>query len=130
MAAFNELIQDLHFLTVMGGIWGGLCMFVYMRPENIPDAFVRITVAIMVSNMLTQLVGAYITKNQTTGELWGVSFLLGFSAWSVFGAFARFFARRQGHDIVQMAKDVKAVSGELKLPDTPAPISRKVDSPD
>lgn len=105
-------------------------MFVYMRPENIPDAFVRITVAIMVSNMLTQLVGAYITKNQTTGELWGVSFLLGFSAWSVFGALARFFARRQGHDIVQMAKDVKAVSGELKLPESPPPISRKIDSPE
>lgn len=124
---FEALIHDLHFLTVMGGFWGGVCMFVYMRPENIPDAFVRLTVAIMVSNMLTQLVGAYITRNQSTGELWGVSFLLGFSAWSVFGAMARFFAKRQGHDIVDMARDVKKVSGDVKLPDPP---SRKIDSPD
>jgi hypothetical protein len=115
---FELLVNNLHFLTLFGGFWGGACMFVYMRPENIPDALVRLTVAVMVSNMLTQLVGAYITKNQSAGELWGVSFLLGFSAWSLFGAMARFFAKRQGYDIVDMARDVKSASGDIKLPQT------------
>jgi hypothetical protein len=123
---WREKVNNITYLTAMGGFCGGLAMFVYIQPKSIPDAFVRIVVAIMVSNMLTQLLGSYITHNQSPSELWGVSFLLGFSAWSVFGAMARFFAKREGHDIVEMARDVKGVSGDVKMPEQKS----KVDSPD
>ena len=124
-------LTNITYLTAMGGFCGGLAMFVYIQPKSLPDAFVRIVVSIMVANMLTQLVGSYITHGQSTSELWGVAFLLGFSAWSVFGAMARFFARREDLDIVEMARDVKQVSGEIKPPAPPEPpISKKIDSPD
>ena len=120
-------LTNITYLTAMGGFCGGLAMFVYIQPKSIPDAFVRIVVSIMVANMLTQLVGSYITHGQSTSELWGVAFLLGFSAWSVFGAMARFFAKREGFDIVDMARDVKQVSAGVKAPE---PQPSKVDSPD
>lgn len=118
-------LKNMTYLTGMGGFCGGLAMFVYVQPQSLPDAFVRIVVSIMVANMLTQLVGSFMTKHESTSELWGVAFLLGFTAWSIFGAFARFFAKRQEYDIVDMARDVKGVSVDLKRP-----ASSKIDSPD
>ena len=125
---YRAKVNDITYLTAMGGFCGGLAMFVYIQPKSLPDAFVRIVVSIMVSNMLTQLLGSYITHGQTPSELWGVAFLLGFSAWSVFGAMARFFARREEHDIVELARDVKQVSGDVRAPAPTA--SKNIDSPD
>ena len=127
----QEHLANMTYLTGMGGLCGGLAMFVYIQPKSTPDAFVRIVVSIMVSNMLTQLIGSLITHSQSPSELWGVSFLLGFSAWSVFGAFARFFAKREGHDIVEMARDARSVTpSDWKLNEVSGGSSRAIDNPD
>lgn len=104
---YASLIENISYLTVLGGFCGGLAMFVYVTPIGLADGFVRAVVCVMAANMLTQLLAEYLTHRQTTGEMWGVAFLVGFIAWPVMGAIARFFENRKAVDIKDMIKDIR-----------------------
>lgn len=104
---YQHLIGNISYLTVMGGFCGGIAMFIYVKPSTLADSFVRAVVCVMAANMLTQLLASYLTKNQTTGEMWGVAFMVGFVSFPVMAAVARFFENRKASDISDMVKEIK-----------------------
>jgi hypothetical protein len=110
---YLHLIENISYLTILGGFCGGIAMFIYVKPNGLADSFVRAVVCVMSANMLTQLLAQYLTKHQTTGEMWGVAFMVGFGAFPVLSAVAKFFERRKASDIVELATDAKDKINEL-----------------
>ena len=94
-------------LSSTGGFLGGSSMLLYMRPANIGDAVRRCVVSVVAAAMLTGPVADKLFDQTGSEILMGVGFGIGFVAWSLLGAVAKFFEVRQGQDIVQMAKAVK-----------------------
>lgn len=134
---YFHLIENISYLTIMGGFCGGIAMFVYVKPNNLIDGFVRSVICIMAANMLTQLLASYLTKNQTTGEMWGVAFMVGFMAFPVMSAIARFFENRKSSDISDIFDDLRNKNDfrgfdRKKRNKYQPPIDRvsKVDNPD
>lgn len=106
-------------------------MFVYSAPIGFADSFVRVVVCVMTANMLTQLISQYMTKAQTAGEMWGVAFMVGFVAFPLMSAIARFFENRRSSDITDMVKDFQRAKGdERKSYYAPPPSNRYIDDPD
>lgn len=108
---YAHLIENMSYLTVFGGMCGGLAMSIYAKPVNLVDSFVRVVVCIMTANMLTQLFGQYLTKQQSTGEMWGVAFMIGFVAFPLLSSIAKFFEKRRASDITEIVKDIKESTG-------------------
>ena len=99
-------------LSSTGGFLGGSSMMLYMRPANIGDAARRCVVSVVAAAMLTVPVADKIFDQAGSEILMGVGFGIGFVAWSLLGAVAKFFENRNGQDIVQMAKAAKPLEGE------------------
>jgi hypothetical protein len=108
---YAHLVENISFLTVLGGMCGGLAMSIYVKPVNLVDNFVRVVVCIMTANMLTQLFGQFLTKQQSTGEMWGVAFMIGFVAFPLLSSVAKFFEKRRASDITEIVKDIKESTG-------------------
>ena len=102
-----QLIQDFRFLTVVAGLLGGIVLFFFIRPKNTGDAIVRVTVAILATNMLTDLVAHRLPGIDTNNDLWGVAFLIGFVSYPVLSAVALFFQKRRDRDIVEIIRDTR-----------------------
>lgn len=109
---YQHLIENISVLTVVGGFCGGIAMFIYVKPTTVADSFVRAVVCVMAANMLTQLLAEYITHKQTTGEMWGVAFMVGFISFPVMAAVARFFENRRASDISDMVKEIRGKSDD------------------
>lgn len=109
---YAKMIENMSYITVVGGVCGGLAMTIYSKPENIIDSFVRVVVCVMTANMLTQLFGGFLTKNQSTGEMWGVAFMIGFIAFPLLQSVAKFFENRRASDITEIVKDIKETAGK------------------
>lgn len=109
---YSSMIQNMSYLTVVGGMCGGLAMLIYSQSSNIIDSFVRVVVCVMTANMLTQLFGGFLTKSQSTGEMWGVAFMIGFVAFPLMSSIAKFFERRRASDITDLVKDIKETVGK------------------
>lgn len=109
---YLHLIENISYLTVVGGFCGGIAMFIYVKPDTLVDGFVRAVVCVMSANMLTQLLAEYITHKQTTGEMWGVAFMVGFVAFPFMSSIARFFENRKASDISDMVKEIKGGRNE------------------
>ena len=108
---YVHLIENITYLTVVGGMCGGLAMSIYSKPINFVDNFVRVVVCIMTANMLTQLFSQFLTKQQSTSEMWGVAFMIGFVAFPLLSSVAKFFEKRKASDITEIVKDIKDATG-------------------
>lgn len=97
-------------LAGIGGFLGGTSMLVYLPAKCWRDAVRRVFVGVMASVMLSATVSNYMFNDKyDSEELMSVAFGIGFAAWFLLGAIAKFFEKRQEMDIVQMAKDTKEV---------------------
>lgn len=99
--------MSVKILASTGGFLGGTSMLLYMRPAGAMDAARRIVVSTMSAAMLTVPVADKLFEQTGSEIVMGTAFGIGFVAWSLLGAVAKFFEARQGQDIVQMAKAVK-----------------------
>jgi hypothetical protein len=98
---------SVKIFSATGGFLGGTSMMLYMRPSGMLDAIRRCIVSVLSSSMLTVPVAEKIFDEVGAEVVMGTAFAIGFVAWSMLGAIAKFFENRQGQDIVQLAKSVK-----------------------
>lgn len=120
-------------LAATGGFLGGTSMLMYMRPPNMQDALRRIVISTLSAVMLSSIVSREVFNTEGSEMIMGTSFCIGFLAWSILGAVAKFFQGRQDQDIVQMMKAVNEARSPSPAPYytiRPQPISRQVDNPD
>lgn len=99
-------------LSSTGGLLGGSSMLLYMRPAGVVDAIRRCVVSVVSAAMLTVPVADKLFDQTGSEIIMGTAFAIGFVAWSMLGAVAKFFEKREGQDIVQMAKSAKPLEGE------------------
>ena len=118
-------------LSSTGGFLGGSSMMLYMRPVNLADAARRCVVSVIAAAMLTVPIASKMFDQSGSEILMGVGFGIGFIAWSLLGAIAKFFDARQGQDVVQMMKDVNEVRTPSVQPYYPPIVqTRRIDNPD
>lgn len=102
----------IKLLSSTGGLLGGSSMMLYMRPSSVVDAVRRCVVSVVSAAMLTVPVADKLFDVADSEVIMGVGFAVGFVAWSLLGAVAKFFENRSGQDIVQMAQAAKPLEGE------------------
>lgn len=130
-------VPDTHvyqqLIAAGGGLLGGLSMLVYMRPHNVADGLRRVVVSTVAAALLATLVAEKVFGGKEPELLASAAFLIGFSAWSILGATARFFENRKDDDIVGMMKSYNEVSrpsyGGYTRPE-PTPRHNQIDNPD
>jgi len=98
-----------HFASAGSAFLGGTSMMVYMQPSNIREAVVRILVSIVSGVTLAPAITTKLFDDPVTDYrvVAGVSFAVGFVAWSALGSVARYFEHRRNQDAEQMIKDIK-----------------------
>ena len=82
---------------------------VYMQPSDIREAVVRILVSVGSGVTLAPAITTKIFDDPSTDYrvVAGVSFAVGFVAWSALGSVARYFEHRRNQDAEQMIKGIK-----------------------
>ena len=82
---------------------------VYMQPSTIREAVVRILVSVGSGVTLAPAITHKIFDDPVTDYrvVAGVSFAVGFIAWSALGSVARYFEHRRNQDAEQMLKEIK-----------------------
>jgi len=82
---------------------------VYMQPSDIREAVVRILVSVGSGVTLAPAITTKIFDDPSTDYrvVAGVSFAVGFVAWSALGSVARYFEHRRNQDAEQMLKEIK-----------------------
>lgn len=96
-------------LSAIGGFLGGVSLLVYMRPSSARDAVVRVGVSIASAVMLSPILTAKLFDAAADNDsqiVMGSSFFIGFCAWNILGAVAKFFEAKQDQNIVQIIKSV------------------------
>jgi len=98
-----------HFASAGAAFLGGTSMMVYMQPAHIKEAVVRILVSVGSGVTLAPAITHKIFDDPTTDYrvVAGVSFAVGFIAWSALGSVARYFENRRSQDAVQLVQGVK-----------------------
>ena len=98
-----------HFASAGSAFLGGTSMMVYMQPSSIREAVVRILVSVGAGVTLAPALTTKLFDDPVTDYrvIAGVSFGIGFVAWSVLGAVARYFEHRKGQDAMELVKEVK-----------------------
>jgi hypothetical protein len=85
-------------------------MMLYMRPASVSDAIRRIAVSVVLAIMLAEPAAEKVFTKVVSQALMGTAFVLGFIAWNLLGAVAKFFETRKDEDIVQMVSAAKLES--------------------
>ena len=98
-----------HFASAGSAFLGGTSMMVYMQPSTIREAVVRILVSVGSGVTLAPAITTKIFDDPSTDYrvVAGVSFAVGFIAWSALGSVARYFEHRRNQDAEQMLKEIK-----------------------
>ena len=123
--------MSVKLLASVGGLLGGTSMLMYMRPVDVNDAVRRMIISVMSSVMLTGLAAKEIFNSTGSEVVMGTGFCIGFIAWSLLGAVAKFFEGRQNQDIVQMMKAVNEAREPSVQPYYPPMMqSKQIDNPD
>lgn len=102
-----NIVDHMRVLCAIGGFLGGTSMMLYMRPSSMADALRRIGVSVVLAIMLAEPAAEKVFTKVGSEALMGTSFVLGFIAWNILGAVAKFFETRQDEDIVQMVSAAK-----------------------
>jgi hypothetical protein len=95
--------------SAVGGLFGGLSMFAFMRPKTILDATIRGGVCTGSAIIFAPVICEYFEKSLTTDHLLASGAVIGFLAWGVLSMTARFFIKAEAAntDIVEAAKEIK-----------------------
>jgi hypothetical protein len=134
LAPDTHVYQQL--IAAGGGFLGGLSMLVYMRPRSVADGVRRVVVSTVASALLATLIAEKLFGSKEPELVVASAFLIGFSAWSILGATARFFENRKDDDIVGMMKSYNEVSRPSYggytpgKPVEPMPRKSQIDNPD
>ena len=106
-------------IAATGGFLGGTSMMLYMRPASVADGLRRVVISVIAALLLTRMATEQIFDSaEATSEIsMGVAFGLGFLSWSLLGAVAKFFERRQDQDIFGLIKTVKSEASDIRKPD-------------
>ena len=94
-------------ISAIGGFLGGTSILVYMPAKDWADAIKRVGVSIVAATMLSVPLAGKLFDDVNNENLMGTAFVVGFAAWFLLGAIAKFFENKQGKDILQLTKDVK-----------------------
>lgn len=94
-------------ISAIGGFLGGTSILVYMPAKDWADAIKRVGVSIVAATMLSVPIAGKLFDDVNNENLMGTAFVVGFAAWFLLGAIAKFFENKQGKDILQLTKDVK-----------------------
>lgn len=132
MNCINDITEfSTRVLAAVGGFLGGTSMLLYMRPADMTDAIRRMVISVLSAVMLTGLAAKELFSAAGPEIIMGTAFGIGFIAWSLLGAVAKFFEGRQNQDIVQMMKAVNEAKSPSVQPYYP-PVMQKhhIDNPD
>lgn len=129
---FGDITElSVKVLSAVGGFLGGTSMLMYMRPVDMTDAIRRMVISVLSAVMLTGLAAKEMFSVTGPEIIMGTAFCIGFIAWSLLGAVAKFFEGRQNQDIVQMMKAVNEARSPSVQPYYPPMVqSHHVDNPD
>lgn len=108
----NVVGESARILSAVGGVLGGTSMLMYMRPANPTQALARVSVSAISAVMLSSIVAMKLFSDTASETVMGCAFVIGFVAWSILGAVAKFFDGRKDKDIVEMLRIAKG--GELE----------------
>lgn len=118
-------------IAATGGFLGGTSMMLYMRPSSVSDAARRVLISVVSALLLTRIVTEQVFGDADSEVAIGVAFCLGFLAWSILGAIARYFDDRKDANIITMLSDYKSVgSPSININRAPMPRPHHIDSPD
>ena len=95
--------------SAVGGLFGGLSMFAFMKPKTILDATVRGGICTGSAIIGAPVLCEYLEKIGTAEHLLFCGAVIGFLAWGVLSMIARFFIKAEAanKDIVEAAKEIK-----------------------
>jgi hypothetical protein len=95
--------------SAVGGLFGGLSMFAFMKPKTILDATVRGGVCTGSAIIGAPVMCEYLSTIATSEHLLFCGAVIGFLAWGVLSMVARFFIKAEAanKDIVEAAKEIR-----------------------
>ena len=95
--------------SAVGGLFGGLTMFAFMRPTTILDATIRGGICTGSAIIFSPIVCDWLEAKHSIDHLLAAGAIIGFLAWGVLSMTARFFIKADAanKDIVEAAKDIK-----------------------
>jgi hypothetical protein len=124
----------LHIVAGSGGFLGGLSMLVYMRPSGMSDGFRRLVLSTVAGSLLAGVMAEKLFGGKEPELIAASAFLIGFTAWSLLGAVAKFFENRQQDDILTMLKSYNEAKDTrpsyYSKPAEPLPRKAQIDNPD
>jgi hypothetical protein len=107
MTCLPSVVDGLLIISCAGGFLGGLSMIVYMRPSSAMDGIRRVVVSTIAGALMAEFTATKLFGSKEPELVMASAFLIGFMAWNVLGATAKFFENRQHEDIVGMLKSAK-----------------------
>lgn len=95
--------------SAVGGMFGGLAMFAFMKPTTVLDATIRGGVCTGSAIIFAPVLCEFLDTPISTDHLIAAGAAIGFVAWGVLSMTARFFikAEASNKDIVEAAKEIK-----------------------
>jgi len=95
--------------SAVGGLFGGLTMFAFMKPHTSMDATVRGGICTGSAIIGAPVFCEYINMIGTVEHLVFCGAVIGFLAWGVLSMIARFFIKAEtaNKDIVEAVKEIK-----------------------
>lgn len=91
----------------VGGLLGGVAMIMLSKEGPKYRTPCRLIVSAMVGGLGANILLERILHEPIHGVTMAAGFALGFVAWFLLGATARFFERREDKDIVEIVKDAR-----------------------
>jgi hypothetical protein len=95
--------------SAVGGLFGGLSMFAFMKPKTILDATVRGGVCTGAAIIFSPILCDWLDTKHSVDHLLASGAFIGFITWGVLSMTARFFIKAEANntDIVEVAKELK-----------------------
>ena len=94
--------------SAIGGLFGGLTIFTFLKPNNLRDAAIRGGVSTGSAIIGSAPVTKYLGMDPHDWELaLTVGAAIGFSSWFLLSAVGNYFKKHEGEDIMEVVKSVK-----------------------
>lgn len=130
----------VELISAVGGFLGGLSVLIYMRPANTMDGVRRVVISVVASVLGSSAIAFKVFGAKDPEYVMMVAFLIGFCAWSLLGAIAKFFEGQKHQDIVGMLKSFNGANRpeygggggfyRATTPAQPMPKHEQIDNPD
>lgn len=92
----------------IGGLFGGLTIFTFLKPRSLRDAVIRGGVSTGSAIIGAAPVARYLGMDPHDWELaLTIGAAIGFSSWFVLSAVGNYFKKHEGEDIMEVVKSVK-----------------------